>query len=161
MSPSFQAGHALLIGAGADLPFTIDDARGIADILKYRSAAPILPARWSSSSASPPSPPRESLMHSTIWRAGDEFSTVVVYFSGHGYHATTPIGDAYFLNTLRSAEGTIEGYCHQRFRVCLPAAGHPLQEAPAAAGTAAMPAESGLAKGLELRILCLRRRWRF
>ncbi len=26
MSPSFQAGHALLIGTGADLPFTIDDA---------------------------------------------------------------------------------------------------------------------------------------
>jgi len=33
-SSSFQSGHALLIGVGADLPFTVNDARGIADILE-------------------------------------------------------------------------------------------------------------------------------
>jgi hypothetical protein len=27
----------------------------------------------------------------------NESSTVIIYFSGHGYHATTPIGEAYFL----------------------------------------------------------------
>ena len=27
----------------------------------------------------------------------DESSTVIIYFSGHGYHASTPIGEAYFL----------------------------------------------------------------
>lgn len=47
MSSSFQSGHALLIGAGADLAFTVDDARGIADILKDPSAALILRNKWS------------------------------------------------------------------------------------------------------------------
>jgi len=38
----FSSGRALLIGAGADLPNTIDDATGLADILKdpSRSAYP-------------------------------------------------------------------------------------------------------------------------
>ncbi len=33
MSDSFQKGHALLIGAGGDLPNTVTDATGLADVL--------------------------------------------------------------------------------------------------------------------------------
>ena len=34
MSRDFGQGHALVIGVGADLPNTVDDAIGLADILK-------------------------------------------------------------------------------------------------------------------------------
>ena len=97
MSPSFQAGHALLIGAGADLPFTIDDARGIADILKdpERCAYPASQVELLVGESAHRQAVLDALDH--LAEAADESSTVVVYFSGHGYHATTPIGDAYFL----------------------------------------------------------------
>ncbi|MBK8431290.1 MAG: hypothetical protein IPL28_08370 [Chloroflexi bacterium] len=34
MTTTFTKGHAVLIGVGADLPNTVDDANGLADILK-------------------------------------------------------------------------------------------------------------------------------
>ena len=34
MSKFFESGHALIIDVSADLPNTIDDARGLADVLK-------------------------------------------------------------------------------------------------------------------------------
>ena len=97
MSLSFQAGHALLIGAGADLPFTIDDARGIADILKdpERCAYPASQVELLVGDAAHRQAVLDALDH--LAEVADESSTVVVYFSGHGYHATTPIGEAYFL----------------------------------------------------------------
>ena len=40
---TFERGYALVVGVGADLPSTVDDARGLADILKdpARSAYPL------------------------------------------------------------------------------------------------------------------------
>lgn len=37
MEARFDNGHALLVGVGADLPNTIDDAIGLADVLKDSS----------------------------------------------------------------------------------------------------------------------------
>ncbi|MCX6679744.1 MAG: caspase family protein [Methanothrix sp.] len=97
MSSSFQAGHALLIGAGADLPFTIDDARGIADILKdpERCAYPAGQVELLVGETAH----RQAVLDALdrLAERADESSTVIIYFSGHGYHASTPISEAYFL----------------------------------------------------------------
>jgi len=97
MSSSFQAGHALLIGAGADLPFTIDDARGIADILKdpERCAYPLGQGELLTGEAAH----RQAVLDALdrLAERADESSTVIIYFSGHGYRTSTPIGEAYFL----------------------------------------------------------------
>ena len=97
MSPSFQAGHALLIGAGADLPFTIDDARGIAEILKDpdRCAYPPGQVELLVGEAAHRQAVLEAL--DRMAESADESSTIIIYFSGHGYRASTPIGEAYFL----------------------------------------------------------------
>ena len=97
MSSSFQSGHALLIGAGADLAFTVDDARGIADILKdpERCAYPAEQVELLTGEGAS----RQAVLDALdrLAKRSDESSTAVVYFSGHGYRASTPIGDAYFL----------------------------------------------------------------
>jgi hypothetical protein len=97
MSSSFQAGHALLIGAGADLPFTIDDAKGIADILKdpERCAYPASQVQLLVGEVAH----RQAVLDALdrLAEKADESSTVIIYFSGHGYHASTPISEAYFL----------------------------------------------------------------
>jgi hypothetical protein len=48
MSTQFGHGFALLIGVGADLPNTVDDALGLADILKDPLAASIRQGRTGS-----------------------------------------------------------------------------------------------------------------
>ncbi len=97
MPPLFSLGHALLVGAGGDLPNTIDDADGLAAILRD-------PARC----AYPPEQVRaltgEHATRAALLAALDDLaaaatseSTVVVYFSGHGYHVTASTGEAYYL----------------------------------------------------------------
>jgi len=97
MSPSFKAGHALLIGVGADLPFTINDAKGVADILKDpgRCAYPPNQVELLTGDLAR----RQAILDALdrLAKAADESSTVLIYFSGHGYRAITPIGEAYFL----------------------------------------------------------------
>ena len=97
MSPSFQAGHALSIGAGADLPFTIDDARGIADILKDPERCSYPPGQVELLTGE--AAHRQAVLDALdrLAERADESSTVIIYFSGHGYRASTPIGEAYFL----------------------------------------------------------------
>jgi len=97
MSEFFSNGYALIVGVGADLPNTVGDAQGLADILK------------DSERCSYPSEHVHLLTEKNANRgavlagldalaqsAGAE-SAVVVYFSGHGYRATTSIGEAYYL----------------------------------------------------------------
>jgi len=97
MSSSFQSGHALLIGAGADLAFTVDDARGIADILKdpERCAYPPQQVELLTGEGAR----RQAVLDALDRLAdrADQSSTALIYFSGHGYRASTPIGEAYFL----------------------------------------------------------------
>ncbi len=97
MSPSFQEGHALLIGAGADLPFTIDDARGMADILMDPERCAYSPDQVEllvDKAAN-----RQAVLDALdlLAERADESSTVIIYFSGHGYRASSLVGEAYFL----------------------------------------------------------------
>lgn len=97
MSPSFKAGHALLIGVGADLPFTINDAKGVADILKDPGRCAYPPGQVELLAGE--SARRQAVLDALdrLAKSVDESSTVMIYFSGHGYRAITPIGEAYFL----------------------------------------------------------------
>ncbi len=89
---TFAHGHALLIGVGADLPVTVEDARALGRILTD-------PAR-----AAYPEAQVETLTEAGATRAGilegfdrliervgkDAEATAVVYFSGHGGFLGTP-----------------------------------------------------------------------
>ena len=109
----FDQGHALVVGVGADLPNTVDDAIGLADILKD-------PARC----AYPPDQVHlltgEEATRDAILSALDTLSnlpvsqstnlptyqspnlpisqsTILIYFSGHGYQVASPTGEFYYL----------------------------------------------------------------
>jgi len=93
----FQNGHALLVGVGADLPNTEDDAKGLAQILAD-------PERCAYPAANV-----VALMGTDATRDGvlaaldglaaraDANATVIVFFSGHGYQMSSSIGELYFL----------------------------------------------------------------
>ncbi len=94
----FTNGHALLIGVGADLPITVEDATGVADFLKnpaycaYPSSQVVL---LTSQQAR-----RQAVLSAfdELATAASEEDTVVIYFSGHGYVTELPlIGQTYFL----------------------------------------------------------------
>lgn len=93
----FTHGHALSIGVGADLPVTVDDATAIATILKdpercaYPSAQVTLLTEASAT--------RQSILNALdqLAAATTPESSIVLYFSGHGYQITTITGAAYFL----------------------------------------------------------------
>jgi hypothetical protein len=93
----FIEGHALVIGVGADLPNTIEDARGLADIIKDpgRCAYPPKQVRLLTG----PTADRLGIMAELDQLANncDEKATVVVYFSGHGYQIESSFGKSYFL----------------------------------------------------------------
>ena len=93
----FRTGHALIVGVGADLPNTMLDALGLAGILRdtERCAYPsdhvhVLTGEEAT---------RERILEGLDRLAGaaGPRSSVLVYFSGHGYRVTTTIGPAYYL----------------------------------------------------------------
>lgn len=96
----FDQGHALVIGVGADLPNTVDDAAGLADILKDPTRCAYRPDRVHTLTG-------QNATRTAILSALDDLSnlqspissqpTVLVYFSGHGYQVATSIGEAYYL----------------------------------------------------------------
>ncbi len=93
----FKQGYAVVVGVGADLPNTIDDAKGFADILvdADRCAYPkdqvqVLTEKDAT---------RDGILKvlDALSKTTDTESTIVVYFSGHGYQISTSVSDAYFL----------------------------------------------------------------
>lgn len=93
----FDKGHALLVGVGADLPNTITDAQGIANILKD-------PERCAYRAEQVTVLTEEHAKRNDILAALDQLatkstqdSTVIFYFSGHGYEISTVTGKVYFL----------------------------------------------------------------
>ncbi|MBW4520911.1 MAG: caspase family protein [Scytolyngbya sp. HA4215-MV1] len=97
MSELFAQGHACVIGVGGDLPNTVDDAIGLANILKdpERCAYPTEQVRLLT---------KEQATRDDVLAALDQLaqttttdSTVLVYFSGHGYQVSSAMGEAYFL----------------------------------------------------------------
>ncbi len=93
----FTHGHALIIGAGADLPNTVDDAVGLADILTDTERCAYPPGQVRRLTG--PDATRAAILAGLKHLAGktSEESTVIVFFSGHGYEVQTPIGRQYFL----------------------------------------------------------------
>lgn len=93
----FTSGHALAIGVGADLPNTVTDAVGIANLLcdVERCAYPAAQVQLLT---------EDKATRTHILAALDQLAntagpetTTVFYFSGHGYEVSTPIGKQYFL----------------------------------------------------------------
>jgi Caspase domain len=97
MSELFTQGHACIIGVGGDLPNTVDDAIGFAQILQdpERCAYPVSQVSLLT---------KEEAKRDNILAALDRLaqsttpdSTVIVYFSGHGYQVSSSMGTAYYL----------------------------------------------------------------
>jgi hypothetical protein len=97
MSELFTQGHACIIGVGGDLPNTVDDAIGFAQILQdpERCAYPVEQVSLLT---------KEEAKRANILAALDRLAqsttpdaTVIVYFSGHGYQVSSSMGTAYYL----------------------------------------------------------------
>jgi hypothetical protein len=97
MSKEFVQGHALVVGVGDDLPNTVDDAAGLADILKDagRCAYPDEQVHLLSGEKAG----RDEILSAldSLAKAVTSESSVVVYFSGHGYQVTSTTGASYYL----------------------------------------------------------------
>ena len=88
---------ALAIGVGADLPNTVADAKGLAQVLADPARCNFDPSRVAALTG-------EEATRADILAALDDLakraasdSTVVVYFSGHGYQVESPTGEVYYL----------------------------------------------------------------
>jgi len=97
MNASFAHGHALIVGVGADLPNTVDDAVGLAGILRdpERCAYPSGQVQLLTGAGAN----KDAILGALDALADltDPEATVVFYYSGHGYQVATAIGHAYFL----------------------------------------------------------------
>jgi uncharacterized caspase-like protein len=94
----FLPGHALLIGVGgADLPNTVNDAQGLADILKNPTRCAYSPEQVDLLTMEAAG--RSGILAGLdkLAREVDEESTVLIYFSGHGYLVESSEGKAYYL----------------------------------------------------------------
>ncbi len=97
MPTQFTDGHALLVGVGADLPNTVADANGIADLLLDPGRCAYPPGQVTVLTG-------EGATRAAVLAALDDLAaaqrpddTVIVYFSGHGYRVETPYGELYYL----------------------------------------------------------------
>jgi hypothetical protein len=95
----FDNGHALLVGVGADLPNTIDDAQGLAAILADGKRCAYPPPQVITLTSGDAT--REHVLSAldTLATQSKADSTVLVFFSGHGYQVMSSLGD-YDLNAL-------------------------------------------------------------
>lgn len=104
MADFFSNGYAVVVGAGADLPITVNDAQGIADLLRApdRCAYPTDHVQLLTDQVARRDAVLAALDRLAVQVANDSEATAVVYFSGHGletpaYHLM-PFG--YNLNNL-------------------------------------------------------------
>ena len=93
----FTSGHALLIGVGADLPNTITDAQGLAGLLKDPARCAYPPEHVHLLTGTQATRADVLTALETLAHATDSQSTVLVYFSGHGYRVSGSSGAAYYL----------------------------------------------------------------
>jgi hypothetical protein len=95
----FVGGHALIVGVGGNLPNTIDDARGLAAILRdpERCAYPADQVY----DPTGPNATRKVVLDELkrLAHATSPGSTVIFFFSGHGYRVKTSAGHTYYLIT--------------------------------------------------------------
>ncbi|MFN5861203.1 MAG: caspase domain-containing protein, partial [Pseudanabaena sp.] len=108
MSDRFEQGHACVIGIGGDLPSTVNDALGFAKILKdpERCAYPESQVQALTGEQAT----RANIINAleTLASTTNSESTVLVYFSGHGYQLTKPIRSYYLMPHGYSTEDLSE-----------------------------------------------------
>jgi len=97
---TFNQGHALIIGIGVDLPNTVDDAIGLADILKDAGRCAYPPEQVHLLTGEEAT--RDAVLAALGTLAQSTHlptpqSTVLVYFSGHGYQVASSLGESYYL----------------------------------------------------------------
>ena len=86
MSKNFKHGYALIIGVGADLPITIDDAKGLRDILEdpHHCGYPPEHVKLLTGEQATRQGILDALSSLYAQTQNDPDATVVIYFSGHG-----------------------------------------------------------------------------
>jgi uncharacterized caspase-like protein len=86
MSQYFTPGYAVVIGVGADLPVTIDDAQGIANLLRdpVRCAYPPEQVQLLTGENARREHILTALARLTEQSQADPEATAIIYFSGHG-----------------------------------------------------------------------------
>ena len=110
----FTHGHALVIGMGADLPDTIQDATGLADVLTDKERCAYPPRQVTLLTGEKATRAAVLSALDALAQVNDAEATVVVYFSGHGYRVTASLGEFYYLmpfgyDTERLFETAIRG----------------------------------------------------
>lgn len=97
MDALFTDGHACIIGVGADLANTVNDAKGLADILKDTGRCAYPPEQVHLLTGEKAQ--REDILSAldNLAATTNSESTVVVYFSGHGYQVASTTGESYYL----------------------------------------------------------------
>jgi hypothetical protein len=93
----FDRGHAVVVGVGADLPNTVDDAVGLVDILKDPARCAYPPDQVHLLTGEKAA--RDAILSTldALSKSTNPQSTVIVYFSGHGYQAASATGESYYL----------------------------------------------------------------
>ena len=97
----FRDGHALIIGVGADLPDTVNDAEGIANILRDAGRCAYPPQQVQVLTETQAARPHILAALDNLTRSTDSESTVLVYFSGHGYQVSSDNASRYYLMPYR------------------------------------------------------------
>lgn len=84
MNAIFKQGHAIVVGVGADLPVTVDDATAFANLLRDSTRRAFLPSQVQL--LTDETARRDSILAALDWLADstNPDTTFVVYFSGHG-----------------------------------------------------------------------------
>jgi hypothetical protein len=94
---SFSDAHAILIGAGGDLPVTVDDAKGIQAVLEDEGRCGYRPEHVACLTARDATRERVLTAFDELQHRATAESTVIVYFSGHGYREDRAEGPRYWL----------------------------------------------------------------
>jgi hypothetical protein len=94
---TFSQGHALVVGAGDDLPGTVDDAKALADILTAPGRCAYPPGQVALLVGEDATRERILCGLDAIAESTGPESSAIVYFSGHGYCVKSAMGSAYFL----------------------------------------------------------------
>lgn len=111
---TFTSGHALLVGVGADLPDTVTDAQGLAEMLRDPARCAYPPAQVHLLTGAQATGPAILAALERLAQTAAADAAVLVYFSGHGYRVASPEGESYYLlpygyDINRLAETAISG----------------------------------------------------
>ena len=97
MPKVYENGYALIVGVGGDLPCTIDDSEGLANILKDKGRCAFPQQQITLLTGKNAN--RDSIITAfgQMAKTVDAKSTFVIYFSSHGYRITSTTGASYYL----------------------------------------------------------------